>query len=488
MSATTTPIHELPHRSRPSKAEPLGFRFLAWCTLILDLAILGSGYVASRHSLPVIGWELAAWGLLVAVVGLVPVPSSRGPQLGMDLPLLLAAAFLFGPVISGAIAFAGYLDLRELRGQITLTRALYNRAQTSLSVMAAAATFLLLDAQVGEWPRAAAVALVAISVDCVVNYSFVTLASVIHDRAPSLKALSRLHFGRVGMFALCYGCFGFLGLMLAEIRIRLGAWGLVSFVVPLLLARETFSHSRKLEDADDALYVKERALREASERIADERRDERLTVAAGLHDEVLPPLYQVHLMGQVLRQDLLAGKLLALEDDLPELLRATECASEAMRVLIRDLKTSSLGPGGLAGTLRLLASQLDSESDARIQLNLDEVRGSPLVQLLAYQVGREALRNAIRHSGARHILIHLTEDHGELRLVVKDDGRGFVVNAVDRDSHFGLDLMRARAELAGGACFIASEPGYGTRVTIRLPSDVHTRNHLDPETPSGSSR
>lgn len=154
-----------------------------------------------------------------------------------------------------------------------------------------------------------------------------------------------------------------------------------------------------------------------------------------------------------------------------------------MRVLIRDLKTSSLGSGGLAGTLRLLASQLDSESDARVQLNLDEVRGSPLVQLLAYQVGREALRNAVRHSGARNILIRLTEDHGELRLVVKDDGRGFLVRAVDRGSHFGLDLMRARAELAGGACYIASEPGHGTRVTIRLPSDVDTHNHLDPEIP-----
>ena len=61
-------------------------------------------------------------------------------------------------------------------------------------------------------------------------------------------------------------------------------------------------------------------------------------MAAGLHDEVLPPLFKVHLMGQVLRQDLASGRLLALEEDLPALLGATENASDNMRELIRSLR------------------------------------------------------------------------------------------------------------------------------------------------------
>ena len=48
-----------------------------------------------------------------------------------------------------------------------------------------------------------------------------------------------------------------------------------------------------------------------------------MVVAGELHDEVLPPLFKVHLMGQVLRQDLDSGQLLNLDCDLPELLSAT---------------------------------------------------------------------------------------------------------------------------------------------------------------------
>jgi hypothetical protein len=43
-----------------------------------------------------------------------------------------------------------------------------------------------------------------------------------------------------------------------------------------------------------------------------ERRDERLSIAAGLHDDVMPPLFRVHLLGQVLRQELATGQLLAM--------------------------------------------------------------------------------------------------------------------------------------------------------------------------------
>ena len=50
--------------------------------------------------------------------------------------------------------------------------------------------------------------------------------------------------------------------------------------------------------------------------------------AAGLHDDLLPRLFRVHLLGQVLRQQLATGQLLAMEDDLPTLIRATEEASE----------------------------------------------------------------------------------------------------------------------------------------------------------------
>src|SRR5437773_1997817 len=105
-------------------------------------------------------------------------------------------------------------------------------------------------------------------------------------------------------------------------------------------------------------------------------------------------------MGQVLRQDLNSGRLLDLDVDLPELLAAAEAAQTVIRDLMRDLRQSSLGPAGLNATLELLARQLETAGSAPITLDLHDVGGSSACQLLAYQVAREALNNAARHSRA----------------------------------------------------------------------------------------
>ena len=112
--------------------------------------------------------ELLVWAVFVAIAGFVPLSSGRGPSLAMDLPLLLAAAFVFGPLISGLIALLGTVDIREIRREISWSRALWNRSQTSISVMCASAAFAEL-ADLGDWPLTPLVALVALGVDVTVN-------------------------------------------------------------------------------------------------------------------------------------------------------------------------------------------------------------------------------------------------------------------------------------------------------------------------------
>jgi len=69
-------------------------------------------------------------------------------------------------------------------------------------------------------------------------------------------------------------------------------------------------------------------------------------------------------MGQVLRRDLAEGRLLELEEDIPELLRAVDSASTAIRGLISGLRKSPLGVAGFRGTLLLLVGQLQTISSA----------------------------------------------------------------------------------------------------------------------------
>ncbi|MDP9295150.1 MAG: ATP-binding protein, partial [Actinomycetota bacterium] len=299
----------------------------------------------------------------------------------------------------------------------------------------------------------------------------ITLASVLLHRAPSRLVLSQMKFGRVSVFVLAYGCLGLLGLILAETYVRLGPLALISFPIPIVLARQAFSHGFGLDAAKQAMLRTDQAFEEASRRIAEERRDERSRIASSLHDDVLQSLYNVTIHAQVIREDLRAGRLLALDDDVPALLRASDEASDSLRDVIKDLRQSPLGRRGLVDTLSLLLDHLHDESGIPIVRNFRTVDASPAVQLVAYQVAKEAVVNAIKHASASTICVAIEPDADGLLLTVEDDGIGLAPRQAQSGPHFGLQLMRERVDSVGGTlAFLPREPA-GLRISLQLPAD-----------------
>jgi len=85
---------------------------------------------------------------------------------------------------------------------------------------------------------------------------------------------------------------------------------------------------------------------------------------------------------------------------------------------------------------------------------------------------QEALRNAVRHAGARRIEVGLVADDVGVRLEVADDGGGGAADAsapVSPDGGYGLQAMAERAQRLGGELTITSVAGRGTRVVVRVP-------------------
>jgi signal transduction histidine kinase len=81
------------------------------------------------------------------------------------------------------------------------------------------------------------------------------------------------------------------------------------------------------------------------------------------------------------------------------------------------------------------------------------------------------LANAAKHSGAPEVSVRIIAGLEELRIEVEDRGNGTIASAND-EMHFGLRLMRGRAERIGGTIEIDSRPGNGTRVVAVLPVGV----------------
>ena len=340
------------------------------------------------------------------------------------------------------------------------------------SVMTASWIFHQFDVSVLDWPHVLPAALVSLVADVLVNFTFVILGTHLLTGIDALALLKNVYGGsHPEVFLSGYACFGLVAVLMATVYATAGTAGLVAFAIPLLLARQMFAHWKRLGEANSVIARKDKALSVVASRIADERRDERLALAAGIHDEVLPPLYKVHLLGQVVKHDFSSGRLLDLESDVPDLLQAVDSADSALRDMIHDLRNSRIGPSGLLETLKLVAQAIESEAKVRINLHAEPIGGSALTHLFVYQLVREALANAVRHSGARLITVRLKQDEGTIRLVVADDGCGFDPAQVDHATHFGLQIMRERANLAGGEIVVDSRPGEGTRVVAKLPVD-----------------
>jgi signal transduction histidine kinase len=465
---------ELPRRTH--EMDPLPLLVLEIGSFILTLALIGwnlaRNWGDSVSLLPnVIPWLVAA-----IAADLLAIPVWGSVELMMSFPILLASSFVFPPYVAGLIGFFGTVDKREFKREIPAARGLLNRSNVALSVMAAGWAFHEVGGNPLEWPAVLAPALVALLIDLAINASLVVLGMRLLTGISSARLVSNVYGGGQSFaFAAGYLCFGLLAVVLATVYAAAGAWGVLAFAIPLLLARQMFAHWKSLAEVRIHLDQQQKLLTDVTSRMADERRDERLAVAAGIHDEVLPPLYKVHLMGQVLRQDLATGRLLDLEADLPDLLRATEAASDALRDMIRDLRSSTLGAGGLAQTLNLLARSLQDESGIPIDVHMSEIRGSALTHLLLYQVVREALSNSVKYSHASQVRVVVEDEPDGIRLIVEDDGQGFEPAVIDLASHFGIQLMRERVELAGGAFHLDTAVGSGTRIVVRVPVDTEKR-------------
>jgi signal transduction histidine kinase len=467
--ATTTALGDLQNPTTRGVDDSFAIRVFQLASSLGILVFLGLLVFSERAELEGELPEIALWATVALAADLMLVRVGKGVTLTMSVPVSLAAALLFHPAFAAIIAFAGCLDPMEVRGESSVSRAIFNRCQVALATATAAFVFYIGDVNAAAWPAVALWSLAALAADFTVNAAFVVTTVVLRDRTPPLAAVRLLFGSAPADSTVLYVSMGLVAPLIVAIYLAAGAWGLLFCLVPLALARGGLVRAEGLHEAKERVATKDEALRRTTEAVGEERRDERIALAGELHDEVLPPLFKVHLMGQVLKEDLDAGRLLDLDSDLPELLAATAASQAAVRHVVDQLRKSSLGPEGLVGTIRLLTEHLQSSGAPPVDLFLESFDGSDEALLVLYQVTREALTNAAKYSKAGRITVRIWEEDRNGRLIVSDTGIGFETSNVDLRNHFGLQLMKERVESRGGKLVVESRLGEGTTVAAKVP-------------------
>lgn len=151
----------------------------------------------------------------------------------------------------------------------------------------------------------------------------------------------------------------------------------------------------------------------------------------------------------------------------------TDDAEEEVRAVMARARPPELREGDLASAV----VSLRREMAARYLLKVDviwpeEPRPLPLVAAVTvYRFFQEALLNVIKHADVDEATASLDFEDELLIAQVRDEGPGFDPRNVRSSGgrHVGLGLLRERARLAGGVLDVASEPGRGTTLTLRLP-------------------
>jgi signal transduction histidine kinase len=141
-------------------------------------------------------------------------------------------------------------------------------------------------------------------------------------------------------------------------------------------------------------------------------------------------------------------------------------AVKELRELASGIHPALLSERGLGPALEALAAR------APVPTTVDGVPGRrlpPPVESAAYFVTAEALTNVAKYAGAMSAGVSLAEEHGHLRLTVRDDGAG----GADPLRGTGLRGLRDRVEALDGILFVDSPPGLGTTVIAEIPLGGH---------------
>jgi signal transduction histidine kinase len=194
--------------------------------------------------------------------------------------------------------------------------------------------------------------------------------------------------------------------------------------------------------------------------------EERQRLARDLHDAVNQSLFSAGLIAEALPRlwDLDQQDARRSLEDLRLLIRG---ALAEMRALLAELRPSTLADSNLSDLLRIQGNAFSGRTNVPVALTVTGEFSLPAeVKVAFYRVCQEALKNIAKHANASHVEMELKQAGAVIELRICDDGQGFDTRQTF-SGHYGLGMMRERAETAGALLSVVSRPGQGTELTIR---------------------
>ena len=189
---------------------------------------------------------------------------------------------------------------------------------------------------------------------------------------------------------------------------------------------------------------------------------ERNRLARDLHDSVNQLLFSVTLTA---RAGIEMSEQQEIKETFKEIQQLTQSALTEMRALIWQLRPKGL-ESGLIEAIKAYAEMLN----ITLTVHVSGVLQFPSrVEETLFRITQEALNNVRKHAGVNEAIIYLTVTPTDILLVIKDEGRGFIMDTEMSIPSIGIQSIKDRAMAIGGSVDWVSEIGKGTELLVRLP-------------------
>ncbi len=212
---------------------------------------------------------------------------------------------------------------------------------------------------------------------------------------------------------------------------------------------------------------------EVQRRLLEHRERERQDIARDVHDGPIQSLVSVLFNLQAAKETIHDGEATAILDEVAAGLKR---AVQELRAVVNELRPPEILRFGLSRAIQIHSEDF-RVSYPHIKLDLDLVEDANLLPeetcLALYRIYQEAISNVVRHSDASQVWIRYYPSGQNMALEIKDNGKGFEIPSdwvsLTRRDHFGMAGMKERVDAVGGKIQIASKPGRGTTVKVKVP-------------------
>jgi signal transduction histidine kinase len=270
-----------------------------------------------------------------------------------------------------------------------------------------------------------------------------------------------------------------VGQTVATFRVRLVALLLLTLAIGLAVASLSLWRLLRLEREAQLRFQEVLSTREELQRLSAEllsaQETERRRISRELHDEVGQVLSAISLSLSAVRSAFLAGNSQEGFEQLERVQSMAEKNLGVVRNIALLLRPTMLDDLGLLPALRWLAREVTRDTGVDTDV-LAESFPDDLPEehrTCIFRIAQEAVRNAARHSGARHVHIYLKQEADAIHTSIQDDGKGFDPR---QDKGLGILGMEERALHLGGVLRVKSERGRGTLVELELPLSGGSRD------------